>query len=1296
MKKIGSRLLSLLTALALCIALLPPAPAQAESLNLPTEEEAIELLRTYRVARGDEEGNLHLEKNLTRAEAATLFVRAMGREEAATGTPFVIVPFTDAQRHWGAPYIAEVAKLGLMKGDPTGNFRPEDNITYAEVLTVLFRMAEMDLPDPWTPEAIFTAAQAIGLAPVGTEPTQNAARGKIFWSLASTISRIQLPSTGKTLMQMHLDTIPPDLTLDETTIITREATITISGTSFEAEQVLINGKPINRDKNGRFTLRQNVKIGNLAYDVVAIDRAGNENAQQVVVSVLPPISRIDVVAPAEFKVGSETKITVKAFDSMGQEVSDLSEMQASTTGDVATYDPRTGTLFAGNLPGKGTLVLKWGRVTKTFAFTISGPAVGGAKLVINPNLLARPFATGKDVSLQIQVQDANNKLVTTDNFRPITLSLSGLSGARLSAVSVETKGGTATVIMQAPVEGTATLTASSPGLPTLTIPVSFLTSPRIVLSTAASTLLPDGAAKTKITAALQDEAGRPVNASDDLVINLSATGAASTLTGSTVTIKKGTSRSNETVELVAGFATGEVQISGSLGGLGYSIQPAKVTITGSLNARKLVVTGPTTAPTPGTPTAITLKVVDNANAPVTAGSYAFQFEVRTEQNDPLTDGLPAGVTLTFAGSTKTPVDDGRAPTDPLANPDSVVGRTVNGQATLTLTVPAGKSGKIILTPKVLPAQTAAFNPTGDDAPALASTGLFAQPLEILFLGAPHHIELTANSQLGTNMPAASSTGVSNIQVTAKVVDLNGYTIPGNTDTITLTRLPGGNDVASISSAASVQAVNGVARFTITTKATVGFDQFQATNGAQTSDRPFTVAVRNTRPLTPNVARVAGATATTINATGLVTPTDTHLALELFHQDPQLPGETSNWVTVFVYRKGEGTPLLQGVPVNLADANPIVRIPRTGLPVGTATYEFVLFNGAGYSDRSPDLGLSTATIKDYSKSYPLRAAYLDAVTGTLDLTVYNLPVNGKVDVSRIYLVKDATGVQLDPARVTVGAITNSGVTLNLGAQLTDLHADYWNGSIKVFVADAWFDGLAAGWITAASETPLQPAANIARAAYDPDQQSLYLYGTNLNTGTLQLTKLAINKPGNPAVPLTNLDRVTQNTGTMVRVQLSAATQAALAALGGNDLTLSGDPGWLVVNGGKAYNSLGLTGAPRPVNRFVQITGWKYDRTTQTVTITGRGLNNAQIDPQKLKFEALGEVAVAWSPTLAPVLTAVSDTTVSFTLTGTDVTEFEANFTGRQTYLNSLSGWLVDPLGRPADLIPDYSVLFGVPR
>ncbi|HLO03109.1 MAG TPA: hypothetical protein VK191_08380, partial [Symbiobacteriaceae bacterium] len=802
-------------------------------------------------------------------------------------------------------------------------------------------------------------------------------------------------------------------------------------------------------------------------------------------------------------------------------------------------------------------------------------------------------------------------------------------------------------------------------------------------------------AKTKITASLQDETGRAVNASDDLVINLAASGVTSTLSGTTVTIKKGTSRSTDTVEVVAGFVTGEVQITGSLGGLGYSIQPAKVTITGSLNARKLIATGPTTVTTPGGTATVTLKVVDNANAPVTVGSYAFQFEVRTEQNDPLVNGLPQGVTLTFAGSTKTPVDDGRVPTDLLANPDSVVGRTVNGVATLDLQVPVSKSGKITLIPKVLAAQTA-FNPTGGDTPALGSTGLFTQPIEILFAGAPDHIELTAASQMGANLPAASSTGVSNIQVTARLVDANGYTIPGNTDTVTLTRLTGGNDVAAITSATSVKAVNGVAKFMITTKATVGFDRFEATNGTQTTDRPFTVAVRHTRPLTPNVAKVSGASATTINATGLVAPADTHLALELFHQDPQLPGETTNWVTVSVYRKGEGSPLVQGVAVNLADANPVVRIPRAQLPVGTATYEFVLFNGAGYSDRSPDLGLSTATIKGFTESFPLRGAYLDAVTGTLDLVVYSLPTTGTVDVSKIQLVKGTTVLALDPVRVTAGTISSSGFTLNLGAQLADLNSDFWNGPIKVIATGSWFDGQTAGWITAPSETTLQPAPTITRAAYDPDQQSLYLYGTNLNTGTLQLSKLAVNKPGTPAVPLSNQEYAALNTGTMVRVQLGAATQAALAALGGNDLTLSGDPGWLVLNGGKPYGALALTGAPRKVYRFVQITGWTYDRLTQKVTITGRGLNGAQLDPQQLRFEALGEVAVAWTPTLAPGLTATSDTTVTFTLTGTDLTEFETNFTGRQTYLNTLPGWLVDPLGRPADLITDYSVLFGVPR
>lgn len=49
--------------------------------------------------------------------------------------------FADMAGHWAEPFVKEASTLGLFKGDEAGNFNPEENITRAQFVTVLWRMA---------------------------------------------------------------------------------------------------------------------------------------------------------------------------------------------------------------------------------------------------------------------------------------------------------------------------------------------------------------------------------------------------------------------------------------------------------------------------------------------------------------------------------------------------------------------------------------------------------------------------------------------------------------------------------------------------------------------------------------------------------------------------------------------------------------------------------------------------------------------------------------------------------------------------------------------------------------------------------------------------------------------------------------------------------------------------------------------------------------------------------------------------------------------------------------------------
>jgi len=79
--------------------------------------------------------------NIKRGELCKVLAIALGLEVKS----YVKADFPDVPRdHWASTYIAALTKAGYLAGDTNGNFRPEDNITRAELAVVLNRIAEVD------------------------------------------------------------------------------------------------------------------------------------------------------------------------------------------------------------------------------------------------------------------------------------------------------------------------------------------------------------------------------------------------------------------------------------------------------------------------------------------------------------------------------------------------------------------------------------------------------------------------------------------------------------------------------------------------------------------------------------------------------------------------------------------------------------------------------------------------------------------------------------------------------------------------------------------------------------------------------------------------------------------------------------------------------------------------------------------------------------------------------------------------------------------------------------------------
>lgn len=78
--------------------------------------------------------------NIKRGELCKLLVLALGMDIEDAG----VLTFGDvAKDHWAYDYIALLTEAEYLKGDTEGNFRPEDNLTRAELATVMNRIADI-------------------------------------------------------------------------------------------------------------------------------------------------------------------------------------------------------------------------------------------------------------------------------------------------------------------------------------------------------------------------------------------------------------------------------------------------------------------------------------------------------------------------------------------------------------------------------------------------------------------------------------------------------------------------------------------------------------------------------------------------------------------------------------------------------------------------------------------------------------------------------------------------------------------------------------------------------------------------------------------------------------------------------------------------------------------------------------------------------------------------------------------------------------------------------------------------
>lgn len=108
--------------------------------NTPFKD-AVESLIKEGIVKGYEDGTFRGYNDITRAEFATMMCYMLKRN-AENGNYQNLKRFPDVtSSHWGAGFVNIANESGLMAGYPDGSFKPDQNITYAEVITVIVKIA---------------------------------------------------------------------------------------------------------------------------------------------------------------------------------------------------------------------------------------------------------------------------------------------------------------------------------------------------------------------------------------------------------------------------------------------------------------------------------------------------------------------------------------------------------------------------------------------------------------------------------------------------------------------------------------------------------------------------------------------------------------------------------------------------------------------------------------------------------------------------------------------------------------------------------------------------------------------------------------------------------------------------------------------------------------------------------------------------------------------------------------------------------------------------------------------------
>ncbi len=135
------KLLSLLLVLAMTLSLAVPMVSAADFTDVDNTHQyfdAIQSLVARGIISGMGDGTFAPEANIKRSEFAKMVVLSIGIANAGDSVESSGFPDV-ANDHWAAGFIKTAFGQGIINGFPDGTFRPDENVTYEQAVTMVIR-----------------------------------------------------------------------------------------------------------------------------------------------------------------------------------------------------------------------------------------------------------------------------------------------------------------------------------------------------------------------------------------------------------------------------------------------------------------------------------------------------------------------------------------------------------------------------------------------------------------------------------------------------------------------------------------------------------------------------------------------------------------------------------------------------------------------------------------------------------------------------------------------------------------------------------------------------------------------------------------------------------------------------------------------------------------------------------------------------------------------------------------------------------------------------------------------------